>query len=475
MSLIKNGLWATVGNWGQQLFSFITVLVVARLVTPEAFGLIAVAMLIILLCQRILLEGVAFGIVQKDDLQYSELYLVTSFWFALVLSISLSAVVYLTANSIASLLKQDELAPILKSLSVLPLLEGLGIVQVGVLRRGLRYKALAIRTIFSNILSGVVGVYFAYTGAGVWALVYQQLASSFGAMLTIWYCSSWKPKFRYSNSEAYQIIKFALPMIGNAFLFVFANRLDVMTLAMYSGSGATGLYNLSKRVLRTITDMITSGALSVSLSVFSASGPDHIQKKDMFVKQLKAISFVAYPCFIGISMTAVELVPLVFGPQWIDAVPVIQVLSVLGLIQTVQLLCNNLLISLNKGSGLFYFNAISILILVGYLYFFVSYGAIGVACAFVIQSITSMPILIYLVKKNSYVLPIDIVSAISAPLGSAVFMAVVLYLGHLTWVYSLPIYYELLVKVFLGGFVYLLFSFVVQKEMFYFFVRIGIR
>ncbi|MES2663876.1 MAG: lipopolysaccharide biosynthesis protein [Pseudomonadota bacterium] len=423
-SAIKSTLWATLGNWGQQIFAFVTMIVVARLLDPAAFGVLAIAMLFILLLQRVLLESIGFAVVRTESITPS--YLNAAFVFSVGGGLLFGLILFLTAPFFAQLFSEPQLKPVLQVLALMPVIDGLGMVQTGLLRRDMQFKALAMRTLGANFLSGIVGISCALYGLGVWSLVAQQLVMSMGGLVVLWYACNWRPTHVWRKQDFSNIAYFGLPMVGNAILFVFANRLDIVFLAAAANSSVTGIYSFAKRVVRMVTDLFVSGAMNVSLSMLSALKGDKAQQKNLVVMQLKFVSLIVFPLFIGLSCVASDLVPLMLGAKWIDAIPVLQVLAVFGVVQVVILMCTNVLVSAGSSKELFIFNMCGVAVLTLLLVFAVNYGAGGVAAAFVTQSLITLPLLLCLVKLRTGIAAGSMLKALLPATISVLVMAVFL-------------------------------------------------
>lgn len=392
----KDAFWATLANVSQQLFSFITMLVVARLLEPALFGVIATAMLLVLALQRVLLESIGYAIIQKEDLKAS--YLNTAFISSVVGGTILAALLFFSADWIAKSFAEPRLLYPLKALCLLVLFDAFATIPMGILRREFQFKSLAVRTFIANVISGVVGITMAYSGMGIWSLVGQQVTASFGSLVVLWLFSKWRPRLQWSNSEFRSLCTFGLPMVGNALFMVVVNRMDVLLLSASAGAAVTGLYSLSKRIVRAVTDLIISGVINVSLSSLSTLKNDH-ERRDAFLKdKIGLTAFIAYPIFFGLAVLAPILIPLVIGEKWLTSIPIIQVLCGFGVLQLLILYGTNILVSAGHSKQLLIFNATGTLLLFILISIGLSWGGLGVALAFLGQAALSLFALFLILK-----------------------------------------------------------------------------
>lgn len=400
--ILKNTAWATLGNWGQQVFSFVTMIIVARLLDPAAFGMIAIALLFVFLLQRMILESVSFCIIRIEQQKLTPSFMNTAFFVSTVGAFCLSLILILSAAPLARFFGEPSLTNIIMVLSVIPLLDGLGAVQSGLMRRQMQYKALAGRTILANFLAGILGITLAFNGLGVWALVAQQIMSSLCMLLVVWIACSWKPGRQVTRVDLKELFRFCFPMLGNSMLFVIANRLDVFFLAsLGGGSAAAGIYSVAKRIVRTVTDVFITGVMHVGLSQLANSQSQHSKLAGVFSKQLSIVPFIVFPLFLGIGLVAPYLVPLFLGEKWLSAVDVVRILCVYGLAQTIIQIASNLLIALGQSRQLFVYNLIGTFVVTGLLIWMAPWGPEGAALAFVLQAFITLPLLVFFVARSS--------------------------------------------------------------------------
>jgi O-antigen/teichoic acid export membrane protein len=401
MSALRNGLWATLGNAGQQVFSLLTVVVVARLVSPSAFGQVAVASLVALLFQRMLLESVGFYVIRAREEEYSDAFLNTAFVASVAGGFSLALLLLLCAPWVAQAMGEPGLTNVLRVFGMMPVIDGLTTVQTALLRRGSRFKELALRTIASNLLSGVLGIGLAFSGAGVWALVAQQCFASFMSAVILWRVVDWRPMFRAcTREEGSKLVQFALPMLGNAIVFVAVNRVDVVSVAATGGAHATGIYNLARRVVRTVNDLMVSGPVNVFLTGFSERQTDASARTALLLLNLKALCLITVPFFTGLSLVAGDLVPLVFGPAWVESIPLMAPLCLVGFVLVGQVLFNNVMVALGHSSSLFMRNLLGLLLLLALLWLWQGEGLQGVVWAVLVQAVAQLAITVHWVMKQ---------------------------------------------------------------------------
>jgi O-antigen/teichoic acid export membrane protein len=337
--------WAYLMNWGRQGFSTFFSLFLAALLGPEAFGIIAIAMIYILFIQMLLDQGLMAALVQRKDLRVEHLDSV--FW--LVLSTSLLLVFgsvslsrwWAQANHSAMLVK------IIGALSVCILIEGLAIVQRALFQRDMDFRSLSLCTNVSVCAGGSVGIGMALTGFGVWALVGQQVSQDIVALFMLWQRSSWRPRWRFSLSSLRELLGFSFSNFL-AKMGVFTNtQADSLLLGLFFGPIAVGLYRLAERVESSVMNLLSASLQTASFPQFSRlqDKPEDLRKSVLTCIRISAIG--TFPAMAGLTVTS-NLLFEAIGPKWSDAADVLKLLCLVGMIYAVGQFVGPLLQALAK-------------------------------------------------------------------------------------------------------------------------------
>ena len=410
-------LWATIGSWFQQGFGVLTLLVVARYVDPAAFGVIATVMLLVLLAQRVLLEAISYCVVraEADSSEIRD----ALFWIGLLFSVLFAAGLFYGADLAADWFGDTRMADALRALSLIPVLDALGAVQVGVLRREMRFRDLAMRTLWAGLLSSIVGIVLAVAGAGIWSLVAQQLILSLGGTWALWRSVPWRPGWSQGWTHVRAGLRFGLPMTGNAVLFVLANRVDILFLSAAAGVSASGIYSLAKRLARLASDLLVNGAAGVALSEFSRLQGDASALAAAIERRMSYIALLSFPVFALLAAASDDLIACTLGAQWQGAGPVVTILCGYGAMQAIQVVAGHVLVARGKSIWLTGVNGAALALLCAMMLAGLANGVVGVAWAFVGQLSLSLPLLLMLsVRAGGPSLRVW-VRALAAPLGLA--------------------------------------------------------
>jgi O-antigen/teichoic acid export membrane protein len=320
--------WAYVANWGERGFSAFFTFVLAALLGPRDFGLVAVALVFIAFMQMFLDQGLAAALIQRKNLEQEHLDAV--FWVNLALGVLLALVCVGFSRKWAAINHAPEIASLTLVLSLCIPIEGLSIVQSALLKREMDFKSFSIRSNASVLLSGIVGLGMAYAGFRVWALVAQQLVRDITALVLLWKFSPWRPRIEFSWKHLKDLLHFSISnFIGQ--LGIFADmQTGAILLGMLFGPIAVGLYRFADRLMNTVLVATTSSVQSVSLSEFSRfqHEPDKLRKSALDCIHLS--STVTLPAMAGLAAVSGPLMATI-GSKWIPAADVLKVLCGLGM------------------------------------------------------------------------------------------------------------------------------------------------
>ncbi len=382
--------WTAAGNWGYQIATLVVFSILANLLTPAAFGLVALASVFVALMKLVEEQGMADALVQREDLEPE--HLDTAFWISIGLSIALAVILTTGSALLATLVNEPDVAPILAWLSISLVLSGMSSVQRAILARDLRFASLTLRTLSSVVAGGVVGVAAALAGFGVWALVAQLITLELVGVIALWTASDWRPSLRFSRSHFRELFSFGSSVLGFKLLRFADRRVDNLMVGSLIGATALGFYVVAYRLLNLIINITTSVIGSVAFPVFSRIQRDGEQVKRAYYKAVRQTSVMSFPAFLGLIAVAPEATRLFFGNQWEASVPVMQVLAVAGLAQSVLFVNGVVLKSLGRPGWRLVIMAVSVSLLVGAFAIAVQWGIVAVAWALVVVTYLMAPV-----------------------------------------------------------------------------------
>jgi PST family polysaccharide transporter len=331
---VKGVWWTVLQAIGARGLSFLVFVVLARLLTPADFGLIAMAAVFIELLDVLVQQGFSLVITQREKLEPEHEW--TAFWTNLSLSAVLGAALWASSGLVAELYDTPSLGPIIAWLAAILPLRAMSTVPAGLLQRRFHFKALAIRSIVGALTGAIAGVTTALAGWGVYALVAQQLVGALTDVVLLWAAARWRPKMAFSVRHLRDLFGFGMHLVGAGVLGFLNRRSDDFIIAMVLGETALGYYAVAYRVLQVLTQVLAKPGTMVATSVFSRLQRDPERMREAFYQSTRAASVVALPIFVGIAVLSPSLVVLIFGEKFAQSGDVLRVLSFVGIVHSVS-------------------------------------------------------------------------------------------------------------------------------------------
>ena len=320
--------WAMVMNSGTRGIATAVTFLLAAMLGPGDFGIVAVALIYIAFVRMLLEQGFVTAIIQREQLDPE--HLDSAFWLNVGWCLVLAGISYLSAGWWADVNRMPRLEDVIKVLSILIVVEGLGIVQHALMERQLDFKRLALRSNLSVVLGGAVGIPLALAGAGVWALVAQQLVLESTLLVMMWVLNSWRPGLRFSRAHARELVGFSASVFA-ANLAGFVNRrADALLMGIFWGPVAVGLYRLADRLVDVLLEVTMRPVGLVSLPVLSRLQNDPEQLREAVAKCLRTTLLIAVPVLLVVIATSDEIMA-VLGPDWAQAGVALQFLCLVGI------------------------------------------------------------------------------------------------------------------------------------------------
>lgn len=320
--------WVAVSTVGNVVFSFVVFLILARLLQPAEFGLVAVAVVFIDILLIMTRGGLPDYVVQRHDISKS--LLDTAFLVSAATSLVYCLVLLAVAGPVATLLRLPELRPILQVLSVTFVITGLGAIHEGRLQREFGFRSLAIRALASNLVGGSVAIALALDGYGAWSLVVQRLASVTMTTLLTWMAFPWRPGLAIRPHYAREQLAFGAKVFSTQLLLTTSIRLQEVIAAYFLSTSDVGMLRLAWRCIDLVSQVAVIPLTAVALPAYARVQSDRPELARTFYRFVAASGTMALPCFLGMAIVAPVMIPFLFGQQWAGAAPVLQILCLLA-------------------------------------------------------------------------------------------------------------------------------------------------
>lgn len=396
-SLTSSILWSILGAAGQQVAALAIFVLLARMLGPPDFGLLALAAVFVDVFATLAKFGVTEIVIRHTQLQDRRLS--TAFWLSALVGLTFSCLIILLSHPLEILFATEGLAKILRYISIVAFISAISSVHEGMLRREFQYKAIAVRGFFANVVSGVVAVILALSGFGIISLVVQRILSTFlSLMVMISYCR-WKPKLQFSFEEAVAISREGFPF-AMANLLAMGNQKVVDLFVGYSlGVTSLGYLRIAWRTLDMLLELIIRPITQVSLSMFSRLDRCRDRLGAAYSSLTELTSILAFPCFIGIGLIGTEFVDLVFGDEWSRSAEVMQISSLMVFALPTIYFKSNALFAVGKSMLVLYLNIFEFVISSLIILISVRFGLEGVAIGNVARFYVVMPVIILFLSR----------------------------------------------------------------------------
>jgi O-antigen/teichoic acid export membrane protein len=321
--------WTMLRSVSSRLVGSLVFVVLAHLLDPKAFGTIALASVFVVLLSLLVESGFGEALIQRREVTASDLD--SAFWVSNAMGAGLAVLLAAGAGVAGDLLDQPELGPVLRVLSLVLVLAALASVPQALLRRELAFRELAIRGVAATLAGGAVGVGMAVAGWGVWSLVGQLLANAVVGTAVLWRACSWRPGRAVSRSSVVDLGRFGANVLGARMAFFASRRADDLLIGLVLGPVALGLYTAAYRILLVATELIIWTIEGVAFPLFSRLHGDRERAGRAFYTMTRLCAAVVMPAFLALAVLAPEIIGVLLGRQWTGAVPVLQVLALVGI------------------------------------------------------------------------------------------------------------------------------------------------
>ena len=363
----------------------ITSVILARLLLPEDFGLLGMALVFTGLVAIFNDMGIGSAIVQKQDLNQKNLSSI--FWFNLLIGALAMLIIILAAPLIARFYGQNSLTSIISIMSVSFLFTSLSMVQNSRLLKELKFKKLTLLELTSTISASLLGISMAFLGYGVWSLVWQNVSMTFIYTALVWITEHWKPILHFNWKDIKTIIDFSANLSGFSFLNYFSRNADYLLIGKFLGATALGYYTLAYTMMLFPLSNISSVLSKVMFPALSQIQHDNSKFKLFYLKSTKYIAFVSFPMMLGLFAIADEFVLIVFGAKWVPVIFLIKVLSIVGLMQSIETTVGSIYLAKGRTDWLFRWGIFSSIITVSAIIIGLQWGINGVAVCYMIAAL----------------------------------------------------------------------------------------
>lgn len=464
---VSNLFWRFAERCGAQGVAFVVSIVLARILDPEDYGLIALVTVFTSILQVFVDNGLGNALIQKkeaDDLDFS-----TAFYANVVFCLVLYIAAYLAAPLVAKFYNNDSLTGIFRVLCLTVLISGVKNIQQAYVSRKMIFRKFFFATLIGTIGAAVIGIYMAYRGYGVWALVAQQVFNTLIDTIVLWISVKWRPKLMFSFERLKVMFDYGWKLLASSLITTIYNDIRQLIIGRVYSAEDLAYYNKGKQFSDVVVLNINASIDSVLLPVLSKSQDDKARVRELTRRSIKISSYIMWPLMFGLMAVGEPFIELVLTEKWLPCVPYLYIFCFTNGIMPIQTANLNAIKAMGRSDLYLKLEIIKktggiLLILI-----FMNMGvlALGVSC--VIYSLYAGLVNTYPNKKLLGYSVMDQLKDILPSFGLAAAMAVIVY-----WlpVSSMHLLVQLIIKVIAGAIIYLLGSVIFKIDSFSFVLEI---
>jgi O-antigen/teichoic acid export membrane protein len=316
-------MWKFLERGGVQGLQFVISIILARLLLPEDYGILALVVIFITIANVFIQSGLNTALIQKktvDQVDYSSV-----FFLSLGIATSLYVLLYFVAPFIARFYDNQSLVSVLRVLALTLFPGAFNSIQNAIVSRTMQFKRLFYSSIGAGIISGVVGISLAYLGYGIWALVFQQLINQVCITLILWFTVKWRPTLQFSLERVKVLFSFGWKLLVSSLIDTTYRDLRSLIIGKVYTPAMLGYYNRGEQFPKLVISNINGSIQSVMLPALAAHQDYADRVKSMMRRSIVTSSFIVFPMMVGLAVVAEPLVILLLTEKWLPSVPFLQI------------------------------------------------------------------------------------------------------------------------------------------------------
>lgn len=331
---ISGVFWSSLQQFGSQGIGFIVSIVLARLLLPAEFGLIAMIGIFMGIGATLMNAGLASSLIRTDNPTQEDYS--TVFYFNLVGSLLMYILIYFTAPFIATFYKQEILVTIIRWYAIIFIINAFAIIQTTRLTKLLDFKTQMKISIPATILSGIVGVIMAYLGYGVWSLVVMAITQSLASTIQLWIYSNWMPSWVFNKEKFKYHFKYGYKLTLSGVLDTLFVNVYIIIIGKIFAPAQVGFYQRANTLKQLPVTNIGAILNKVTFPLFAEIKNDDVRLKNVYKKIMQVVLFLVAPLLLIMAALAEPLFRFLFTEKWLPAVPYFQILVFNGILYPIH-------------------------------------------------------------------------------------------------------------------------------------------
>lgn len=456
--------WTGTSQFSVQLFNFLIFIILARLLSPNDFGLVGIVAIFSGFLALFNELGLGAAIIQKADI--SERHLSSIFWLNLLLGLILFALTVSISSYVAVFYQTPIIESIIKISAIGFLLGPIGTIQSSLLTKWLEFKKLAIITVATQVITGLASVAMAVSGLGVWSLVLAGLIASGPQIVLLWYFCKWRPRFSFDLHACKEVMGFGLATTGTRLVNYCAHNIDYFLVSKFLGASSLGIYTFAFQITTWPLRKISSNITQVTFPIFSTIQDNNERIATGYLKIVRYISVITFPLLMGMIVIAPEFVLVLYGDRWAPAIVPLQIMCLAGLIKSIITCVGSVFMAKGRPDMELKLNIILFLIMAATISIGLNYGLVGVAVAVTVSVCLMAPVFQAIMNRLITIRSRQFISAITPAALVSIIVYIITFIVHeMTSTTGSPKALVLALSILVGTFVFVLSMKLLYKEL----------
>ena len=384
-STVRGVFWSAIDRFGVVLLQFVINLILARLLTPNDFGLVGMILIFVVVSQFLIDSGSGSALIQKLNPTQEDYS--TVFWWNFIFSILLYIIIYALSPNIATFFHNQELTLLLRVIAIVIIINAFSLVQRTRLKKNLSFKEIAITDIISYSISAIIAFYSAKIGMGAWSLVLMYISNATLNAIIFWSIARWKPSLIFSLSSLKELLSYGGFLLIASVMQEVCNHVQGVVIGRNFSAAHTGLYTQAKKMDEVASMTIPAIFCNVLFPVYSEHQNDKKKLCELLGQNTRLVAFIVFPLMMLLIIIAEPLFNILYGEKWLEAVPYFQILCIGGFFSAVYNLNYYAVAAIGKSKSLFYWGCYKWGVLLLMLIAGASYNMTAVLYAMVISNI----------------------------------------------------------------------------------------
>lgn len=462
--VVINFIWRFMERISAQLVTFIVSIILARILMPEDYGVISILMVFITFANVLVCNGFATALIQKknaDEVDFSSV-----FYFSLAFSIVLYIIMFILAPFIAKWYNMPILSPTLRVLGLRVIIGAVNSVQQSYVSRKMIFKKFFFATLGGTIISAIVGIVMAYSGFGVWSLVFQYLTNTFIDTIVLWFTVKWRPQKKFSFTRLKGLLNYGWKLLASALVGTVYDDLRTLIIGKIYSNDDLAYYSRGQQFPKLIMTNVNNSITSVIFPVMSSIQTEKDRIANACRKTIQVSSGVITPIMFGMAAIATPMVKLLLTDKWLPCVPFLQLCCIYYLVSSYYSIYLQVYKALGRSGLALIIELVDDFVGILLIILFYRTGVLAIAIVMVVSRILACIICFPINKKLVGLNYLDQLKDVGLPIiGSLIMVLLISLLNLINTNYILLMFIEVL----LGIIIYFIYIWIFKLPVFIYF------